>query len=157
MNILERLRDPVLLEQMSLGEKLGGALVVTVIGMLVCMVALTAIMYSIKLMHVIFREKEAPVGAAPEAPEAPEAPALPDIPADAAAILSPAAGTVTALNAFAGAKVQEGDVLLLLEAGGASYEIPAPCAGTVVSLCVNAGDAVLTDSALVIFREKEGR
>ena len=154
MNILERLRDPALLAQMSLGEKLGGALVVTVIGMLVCMVALTAIMYSIKLMHVIFREKEAPVGAAPEAPEAP---ALPDIPADAAAILSPAAGTVTALNAFAGAKVEEGDVLLLLEAGGASYEIPAPCAGTVVSLCVNAGDAVLADSALVIFREKEGR
>lgn len=151
MNILERLRDPALLAQMSLGEKLGGALVVTVIGMLVCMVALTAIMYSIKLMHVIFREKEAPVGAAPEAP------ALPDIPADAAAILSPAAGTVSALNAFAGAKVEEGDVLLLLEAGGASYEIPAPCAGTVVSLCVNPGDAVLNDSALVIFREKEGR
>lgn len=155
MNILERLRDPELLAQMSLGEKLGGALVVTVIGMLVCMVALTAIMYSIKLMHVIFREKEAPAGAAPEAPEAP-APVLPAIPADAAAILSPAAGQVTVLNAFDGAKVQEGDVLLLLEVDGTAYEVTAPADGTVVSLCVRPGEAVLADGALAIFREKEG-
>lgn len=156
MNILERLRDPALLAEMSLGEKLGGALVVTVIGMLVCMVALTAIMYSIKLMHVIFREKEPAAG--PEAPEAAEtpAPALPNIPADAAAILSPAAGKVTVLNAFDGAKVKEGDVLLLLEVDGASYEVPAPADGTVVSLCVKPGEAVAADSALAIFREKEG-
>lgn len=155
MNILERLRDPELLAQMTLGEKLGGALVVTVIGMLVCMVALTAIMYSIKLMHVIFREKEAPAPEGPSAAEAP-APVLPEYPASAAALLSPAAGKVTMVNAFAGAAVREGDLLLLLEVDGVSYEISAPAAGEVLSLCVKENDAVVPDSALVIFREKEG-
>lgn len=155
MNILERLRDPELLAQMTLGEKLGGALVVTVIGMLVCMVALTAIMYAIKLMHVIFREKEeaAPV---PEAGSAP-APVLPDMPPEASAILSPEAGTVTRLNAYDGANVKEGDLLLLLEVGGITYEVTAPCNGTVLSLCVKEKEAVQPDTALVIFREKEAK
>lgn len=155
MNILERLRDPEILAQMTLGEKLGGALVVTVIGMLVCMVALTAIMYAIKLMHVIFREKAetAPVPAESPAP----APVLPDMPPEAAAILSPEAGTVTLLNAYKGAEVKAGDLLLLLEVGGVSYEVTAPCDGTVLSLCVKENEAVQPDAALVIFREKEGK
>ena len=156
MNILERLRDPELLAQMTLGEKLGGALVVTVIGMLVCMVALTAIMYAIKLMHVIFREKETPAVPVPGPADAP-APVLPDMPPEAAAILSPAAGQVTVLNAFDGAKVHEGDVLLLLEVDGTAYEVTAPADGTVVSLCVRPGEAVPADGALAIFREKEGK
>lgn len=155
MNILERLRDPELLAQMTLGEKLGGALVVTVIGMLVCMVALTAIMYAIKLMHVIFREKEEAVPV-PEAGPAP-APVLPDMPPEAAAILSPEAGTVTLLNAYDGAKVKEGDLLLLLEVSGVTYEVTAPCDGTVLSLCVKEKEAVQPDAALVIFREKEAK
>ena len=150
MNILERLRDPEILAQMTLGEKLGGALVVTVIGMLVCMVALTAIMYAIKLMHVIFREKEEAV----PVPEAGPAPVLPDMPPEAAAILSPEAGTVTLVNAFKGANVKEGDLLLLLEVGGVTYEVTAPCDGTVLSLCVKEKEAVQPDAALVIFREK---
>lgn len=154
MSILERLRNPDLLAQMTMGEKLWGALVVTIIGMVVCMVALTAIMYSIKLMHLIFREKTEKAKT-PDVPEAPEKPVLPTIPAEAAAILSPAAGKVTMLNAFEGASVQENDLLLLLEVDGTAYEVTAPCAGTVLSLCVHENDSVLTDAALVIFREKE--
>lgn len=156
MNILERLRDPELLAQMTLGEKLGGALVVTVIGMLVCMVALTAIMYAIKLMHVIFREKEAPAAPVPDSVDTP-VPVLPEMPPEAAAILSPEAGTVTLLNAFKGANVKEGDLLLLLEVGGITYEVTAPCDGTVLSLCVKEQEAVQPDAALVIFREKEAK
>ena len=155
MNILERLRDPEVLAQMGLGERLGGALVVTVIGMLVCMVALTAIMYSIKLMHVIFREKEASPAPAPDAGPA-SAPVLPDMPPEAAAILSPETGKVTLLNAWKGANVKAGDLLLLLEVGGTAYEVTAPCEGTVLSLCVKEGETVQPDAALVIFREKEG-
>ena len=154
MSILERLSDPDLLGQMSLGEKLLGALVTAVIGMLVCMVVLAIIMLAIRIMHALMSRKAAPAeGPAPEAKAAPEAPALPD---GQCGVASPCAGTVKAMNAFEGAAVREGDVLLLMESGGSVFQFPAPAAGTIMELRTAEGDAVAAGQVLVILKEKEG-
>ena len=150
MSIIEQLRDPEVLSTLSLGQRLWGAIVVTVIGMVVCMVALTAILYAIKLMHILLGEKEVPAADGP-APAAP----LPEFPAGRCGVLSPAAATVTLCNAYEGAAVRVGDVLLLVRVNGAEYEIPAPCAGTVEALSVSAGDEVSENSVLAVIREEE--
>ena len=67
MSILERLSDPELLGQMSVGQKVVGALVTAVIGMLVCMVVLAIIMLVIRIMHALMSRKAAPVAEAPAA------------------------------------------------------------------------------------------
>ena len=153
MSILERLSDPSLLEQMSVGQKLAGALVTAVIGMLVCMVVLAIIMLAIRIMHALMSRGAAPAeGPAPEV-SAPEAPELPD---GQCGVASPCAGTGKALNAAEGAAVREGDVLLLMEAGGSVFQFPAPAAGTVLKLCAAEGDAVAAGQVLVILKEKEG-
>ena len=155
MNILERLKDPAVLGQMGFGEKLGAALVTAVIGMLVCMVALAAIMYCIKLMHAIMGRKQ------PAADTPAPAPAAPPIPQPALAdglsgIATPCAGSVKALNAAVGAVVRAGDVLLLMESGGSVFQFPAPADGTVEKLCVAEGDSVEASQVLVILKDKEG-
>ena len=60
------------------------------------------------------------------------------------------------LNAFEGAAVREGDVLLLMEADGSVFQFPAPAEGTVARVCAAEGDAVSAGQVLVILREKEG-
>ena len=153
MSILERLSDPSLLEQMSVGQKLLGSLVTAVIGMLVCMLVLAVIMLAIRIMHALMSGKAAPAeGPALETP-APKAPELPD---GQCGVSSPCAGTVQTLNAAEGAAVREGDVLLLMEAGGSVFQFPAPAAGTVMKLCAAEGDAVAAGQVLVILKEKEG-
>jgi biotin carboxyl carrier protein len=62
---------------------------------------------------------------------------------------------VKTLNASEGAVVREGDVLLLMEAGGAVFQFPAPAAGTVKRLCVSPGDSVEAGQVLVILKDKE--
>ena len=153
MSILEQMKDPALLEQMGLGAKLWGSVTVMIIGMAACLVALTAIMYAIKLMHFIFREKkqsEAP--AAPEAAAA--APAAVDLsafPAGSLVLSCPCEGTVRQLNAGVGASVRAGDVLLLLDAFNTVNEIVAPEDGVVREIRVSAGDRVSGGDALVVF------
>lgn len=151
MNILEQLRDPEILSTLSLGQKFWGAIVVTITGMVVCMVALTAILFAIKLMHAVFKEKTVPAAEGP----APESAPLPEFPAGSCGVLSPSAASVSALNAYEGASVREGDVLLLVRVGAAEYEIPAPCAGTVETLPVAVGDEVGENAVLAVIREKE--
>lgn len=155
MNILERLKDPAVLGQMGFAEKLGAALVTAVIGMLVCMVALAAIMYCIKLMHAVMGRKqpaaEAPVPAAP-APSVPQ----PELADGLSGIATPCAGSVKVLNAAVGAAVRAGDVLLLMESGGSVFQFPAPADGTVEKLCVAEGDSVEASQVLVILKDKEG-
>jgi len=155
LSILERLRDPSILETMTTGEKLWGAVIVAIIGMVVCMVALTAIMYAIKLMHALMNRKSAAAEApAAEKPAAPAA--LPVVPDGKLGVLSPAEGTVSARNAAEGAAVREGDVLLLLNVGGSEYEIPAPADGIVSKIPVQPGDAVAVNALLAVLQEKEG-
>ena len=55
---------------------------------------------------------------------------------------SPLAGIVQALNAEVGAVVQEGDLVLTLEAMKMYTPINAPISGTITSILVKVGDAV---------------
>lgn len=156
MSILEQMKDPALLEQMGLGTKLWGSVTVMIIGMAACLVALTAIMYAIKLMHFIFREKkqsEAPAApeAAAAAAAAPAAVDLSAFPAGSLVLSCPCEGTVRQLNAGVGASVRAGDVLLLLDAFNTVNEIVAPEDGVVREIRVSAGDRVSGGDALVVF------
>ena len=151
MSILERLSDPELLGQMSVGQKVVGALVTAVIGMLVCMVVLAIIMLVIRIMHALMSRKAAPAAEAP-AP----AKAQPELPDGQCGVASPCAGKVQTLNASEGAAVRVGDVLLLMEAGGSLFQFPAPAEGTVMKLCAAEGESVEAGQVLVILKEKEG-
>ena len=151
MSILERLSDPELLGQMSVGQKVLGALVTAVIGMLVCMVVLAIIMLAIRIMHALMSRKDAPAAEAP-AP----AKAQPELPDGQCGVASPCAGKVQTLNASEGAAVRVGDVLLLMEAGGSLFQFPAPAEGTVMKLCAAEGESVEAGQVLVILKEKEG-
>ncbi len=155
LSILERLSDPELLNQMGLGQKLAGSLITAVIGMAVCMVVLAIIMLAIRIMHALMSRGE-PAPAQGPAPEAAKTlPPPPEIPTGASGVSTPCAGTVKTLNASEGAVVREGDVLLLMEAGGAVFQFPAPAAGTVKRLCVSPGDSVEAGQVLVILKDKE--
>ncbi len=155
MSILERLSDPELLGQMSVGQKVVGALVTAVIGMLVCMVVLAIIMLAIRIMHALMSRKAAPTEAEAAAAPVP-AKAQPQLPDGQCGVASPCAGKVQTLNASEGAAVRMGDVLLLMEAGSSLFQFPAPVAGTVTKLCAAEGDSVEAGQVLVILKEKEG-
>ena len=156
MSILERLSDPELLGQMSVGQKVVGALVTAVIGMLVCMVVLAIIMLAIRIMHALMSRKDAPAAEVPKAPAAAPAKAQPQLPDGQCGVASPCAGKVQTLNASEGAAVRVGDVLLLMEAGGSLFQFPAPAEGTVMKLCAAEGESVEAGQVLVILKEKEG-
>lgn len=148
MSIIDRLRDPEILNAMSVGEKLWGAVVVMIIGLVACMVALTVIMYSIKLMHVIFsprEEKEEKGGDNGQVRLEPG-----DFDDGATVITCPADGKVTALNAAVGAAVRAGDVLLILNAFNCDNEIIAPADGVISRILAEEGNAVRKGEALVV-------
>ena len=95
----------------------------------------------------------APVAAAPVAAAPAAAPAAPAAPAGAAlaageVVKSPMPGNILKINVAQGQKVNEGDVLIVLEAMKMENEIMAPVDGTVVAISatkgatVNAGDAL---------------
>lgn len=150
MSIIDKLKDAEILATMSAGEKLWGAVVVMIIGIATCLVALTVIMYAIKLMHVIFRPKEEKSGQDAAAPEA-AAELNPDDFDDGAVVVTcPADGKVTALNAAVGASVRSGDVLLILNAFNCDNEITAPEDGTISRILVDEGNQVRRGEALVV-------
>jgi oxaloacetate decarboxylase alpha subunit len=72
----------------------------------------------------------APVAAAPAAPS------------DAEPVTAPLAGNIWKVEVSAGQHVEEGDVLLILEAMKMETQIVAPKAGVVSSISVKPGDAV---------------
>jgi len=90
----------------------------------------------------------APVAAAPAPAAAPAAPA-----AGLAAgevVKSPMPGNVLKVNVTAGQKVNEGDVLLILEAMKMENEVAATKAGTIAQVVVDKGAVVETGSPLVV-------
>lgn len=54
---------------------------------------------------------------------------------------------VRQIMAKPGARVEEGNALLLVETDKANVEVPAPFAGTVVAVLVAVGDEVMTRAA----------
>lgn len=86
----------------------------------------------------------APIGATPQAASASAAPTSggDDLP-------SPLSGTIFRIDVSPGDQVEEGDLLIILEAMKMETEIRAPKSGTVTTLHTKVGDAVATGDALL--------
>ena len=87
----------------------------------------------------------APVVAAP-APAAAPAAGL----AAGTAVKSPMPGNILKINVAQGQKVNEGDVLMILEAMKMENEIVATCSGTVAQIVVTKGSVVETGAPLAV-------
>ena len=85
--------------------------------------------------------------AAPAATAAP-APAAATAPAGGETVKSPMPGTILDVKVKAGDKVEEGQVLMILEAMKMENEIMAPVSGTVASVNVSAGSTVQSGDIL---------
>ena len=97
----------------------------------------------------------APVAAAPVAAAPAAAPAAPAAPAGAAlaageVVKSPMPGNILKINVAPGQKVEEGDVLIVLEAMKMENEIVATKSGTVAQVAVSKGAVVETGAPLVV-------
>ena len=97
----------------------------------------------------------APVAAAPVAAAPGAAPAAPAAPAGAAlaageVVKSPMPGNILKINVAQGQKVNEGDVLIVLEAMKMENEIVATKSGTVAQIVTAKGAVVETGAPLVV-------
>ena len=89
-----------------------------------------------------------PVAAAPAA-AAPAPAAAPGL-AAGEVVKSPMPGNILKINVAAGQKVNEGDVVIILEAMKMENEITASKSGTVAQIVVTKGQVVETGSPLVV-------
>lgn len=97
----------------------------------------------------------APVAAVPVAAAPAAAPAAPAAPAGAAlaageVVKSPMPGNILKINVSQGQKVNEGDVLIVLEAMKMENEIVATKSGTVAQIVTAKGAVVETGAPLVV-------
>lgn len=97
----------------------------------------------------------APVAAAPVAAAPAAAPAAPAAPAGSAlaageVVKSPMPGNILKINVSQGQKVNEGDVLIVLEAMKMENEIVATKSGTVAQIVTAKGAVVETGAPLVV-------
>lgn len=97
----------------------------------------------------------APVAATPVAAAPAAAPAAPAAPAGAAlaageVVKSPMPGNILKINVSQGQKVNEGDVLIVLEAMKMENEIVATKSGTVAQIVTAKGAVVETGAPLVV-------
>lgn len=105
---------------------------------------------------MLIDEYDAVAPAAPAAPTAvPAAPAAPSaVPAAALAsgevVKAPMPGNILKINVAPGQKVEEGDVLIVLEAMKMENEIVATKSGTVAQVAVSKGAVVETGAPLVV-------
>lgn len=105
---------------------------------------------------MLIDEYDAVAHAAPAAPTAvPAAPAAPAaVPAAALAsgevVKAPMPGNILKINVAPGQKVEEGDVLIVLEAMKMENEIVAAKSGTVAQVAVSKGAVVETGAPLVV-------
>lgn len=89
----------------------------------------------------------APVAAAPVA-AAPAAPAA-TAQAGTTPVTAPMPGTILNVKVAVGAKVNEGDLVCILEAMKMENEIYAPCSGTVAQVLTSKGASVNTGDVLL--------
>ena len=99
----------------------------------------------------------APAVAAAAAPVAEAAPATapvaaPQVSGDGLCVESPMPGNILKVNVAPGQAVNEGDVLLILEAMKMENEIMAPKSGTVSQVLVSKGSTVETGAPMVFIR-----
>lgn len=97
----------------------------------------------------------APVAAAPVAAAPAAAPAAPAAPAGAAlaageVVKSPMPGNILKINVAQGQKINEGDVLIVLEAMKMENEIVATKSGTVAQIVTAKGAVVETGAPLIV-------
>lgn len=94
----------------------------------------------------------APAAAAPAAP-APAAPAASAAPVSVAAgepVKSPMPGNILKINVSQGQQVNEGDVIMILEAMKMENEIVATKSGTIAQIAVSKGAVVETGTVLAV-------
>lgn len=94
----------------------------------------------------------APAPAAQAAPAAAPAPAAAAVTGEGECVPSPMPGNILKVNVANGQSVNEGDVLVILEAMKMENEILAPKSGTVSQVCVSQGSTVDTGAPLVVIR-----
>ena len=108
---------------------------------------------------MLMQEFQSYAPAAPVAPAAPTTEAVPTAPAAAPVVTgdgervdAPMPGNILKVHVAAGQTVQEGDVLVILEAMKMENEILAPKGGTVTQVLVEKGATVETGAPLVLIR-----
>ena len=74
-SLMEKMKDVDLFNEMSFGEKMLGSLVTAIMGMGITFIVLIILMYSIKAMGAILRDKKSTATTVPETPAAAAAPA----------------------------------------------------------------------------------
>lgn len=92
----------------------------------------------------------APVAAAPVAAAAPAAAAAPVAVAAGEPVKSPMPGNILKINVTQGQKVNEGDVIMVLEAMKMENEIVATRSGTIAQIAVSKGAVVETGAVLAV-------
>ena len=92
----------------------------------------------------------APVAAAPVAAAAPAAAAAPVAVTGGETVKSPMPGNILKINVTQGQQVNEGDVLIILEAMKMENEVVSTKTGTVAQILVSKGAVVETDTPLVV-------
>ncbi|RXJ71035.1 oxaloacetate decarboxylase subunit alpha [Veronia nyctiphanis] len=109
--------------------------------------------YSVRVNGQVFDVEVGPQGeltsVAPSGAPAAPVVAAPVPPANAEVVAAPLAGNIFKVLAKAGTQVQEGDVLLILEAMKMETEVRAVRSGTVQDVMVKEGDAVTVGSPLM--------
>ena len=92
----------------------------------------------------------APVAAAPVAAAAPAAAAAPVSVAAGEPVKSPMPGNILKINVTQGQQVNEGDVIMVLEAMKMENEIVATRSGTIAQIAVSKGAVVETGAVLAV-------
>lgn len=92
----------------------------------------------------------AAAAAAPVAAAAPSAAAAPVAVAAGEAVKSPMPGNILKINVTQGQKVNEGDVIMILEAMKMENEIVATRSGTIAQIAVSKGAVVETGAVLAV-------
>jgi len=106
----------------------------------------------LKTREISIQNTPAPSVAAARAPETapvPAAPAAPAVQGGAEAVKAPMPGTILDIKVSQGARVKEGEILIILEAMKMENEVLAPRDGVVTQLFVSKGSSVSTGDSLV--------